>query len=594
MAEAGAENVTETGAHTGELQSANDLFLLRTEQAKLLQERVVGSCMIVLFIISYTTAIIAYAQSLGVGLIWFALASSMVGITYLYARLAAGGAVSSETSRKFLIGHCLVSACTGLVWSGFAIWNLDYDQIFTIFFGCFTVCSITLGGVVPRSAYRPTYVALASTALVPYAVYVLVTAPGALSLIGAALLFYFLFLMVVSAKVEIDMRETIAAKNAHQLNEMILARNKVYRDANADKMRFMSGVAHDFAQPLNAQGFFIAGLRSTMTSPEQHALLDRIDECVQSQRSMLRGLTEISRLEHGNTELHIEVVDLEALCANAARQVTAIGAKGAAIHTDLAPVEVTTDPALLSRILRNLVSNAVKFTPSDGSIAISLRPKGDGAVIEVSDTGPGIPESDKERIFAEFTQLEPDTQSDVGLGLGLSIVKRLCETLEIGIECQSKEGEGTRFILTLPPDCSEDTAAKVIIQDVHPFEQKPLVLVADQDSASLEAIAAALRGWECTVVTAETQAKALEALGDIDLMPVLIIVDQRIDHQGGADTISQIRDEFNTEIPAIVIGDFHKGPEASGDQPRVIALSKPIDPRAVWLAMQEQLFEKQK
>jgi two-component system, sensor histidine kinase len=573
-----------------ELHSVNDLHLLRVEQAKLLKERVVGSCMIVLFIISYTTAILAFVQTPMVALLWFALGSAMVLVTYLYARFAVRGVISSETSQRFLIGHCIVSAATGLVWSGFAIWNLDYDQLFTVFFGCFTVCSITLGGVVPRSAYRPTYVALASTALPPLAVYILITAPGALSLIGLGLLFYFLFLMVVSAKVEIDTRETIAAKNAHQLNEMILARNKVYRDANADKMRFMSAVAHDFAQPLNAQGFFIAGLRSTTTTPEQNELLDRIDECLQSQRSMLRGLTEISRLEHGNTELHIEVVELNALCENAVQQIGGDGAGIAKITTNLASIEVTTDPALLSRIVRNLVSNAVKFTPRSGEIEVSLKPGSNGAIIEVKDTGPGISDEDKERIFAEFTQLEHGEQTGGGLGLGLSIVKRLCEKLEIGIECQSQEGVGTSFILTVPPDCAEYAGNPFTVQDMHPFEQKPLVLVADKDRASLDAITTALRGWDCTVITAGSQDETLSALDACDAMPVLMIIDYRLDSGNGTDTIGRVRDEFNANIPAIIIGDFHKDPGKVVDQDRVISLSKPIDPKAVWLAMQEQLF----
>lgn len=581
-------------ADVAELSSVNDLQLLRVEQTKLLKERVVGSCMVVLFIIVYTTAIYAYVQSIFVGLVWFTSSSAMVLFTYLYARFAVSGTISSENSPRFLTGHRIVSAMTGLVWGGFAIWNVDYDQLFTVFFGCFNVCSITLGGVVPRSAYRPTYIALASTAIVPFAVFVLITAPGALSLIGAGLLFYFLFLMSVSAKVEIDTRETKAAKNAQQLNEMILARNKVYRDANADKMRFMSGVAHDFAQPLNAQGFFIAGLRSTMTNPEQNELLDRIDECLQSQRSMLRGLTEISRLEHGNTELHIEVVDLKALCQNAIQQVKGAGDDTAHIYSDLSSVDVTTDPALLSRILRNLISNAIKFTPRDGKIEVSLKPASDGAVIEVRDTGPGIAEVDQERIFAEFTQVGSQAQSENGLGLGLSIVKRLCEKLAIGIECNSEEGVGTSFVLAVPSDCPEDAASPVQVQDIHPFEQRPLVLVADQDVASLDAIATALRSWDCTGITASSGPDAMIALDGSDAMPVLMIIDHRLDINKGTSLIGRIRDEFNTEIPAIIIGDFHKDPAKDSGQSKVITLSKPIDPKAIWLAMQEQLFASSK
>ncbi len=575
-----------------ELRTPNDLLLLRVEQAKMLKERVRGSCMIVLFIIAYTSVIMMVVQSPQIGLLWLAIGSAMVALTYLYARLAVSGPITSENVGKFLIGHSIVSGLTGSAWSAFAIWNLNYGDHFTLFIGCVTVCSITLGGVIPRSAFRPTYVALASTAVPPFALYVLLTAPDALALSGIGLMVYFAFLMVVSAKVEIDTRETIAAKNAQQLNEMILARSKIYRDANADKMRFMSGVSHDLGQPLNAQGFFIEGLRSALTSPEQSAMLDRIEDCWRSQRQMLRGLSEISRLEHGNAALQLEVVDLKSLCEDALDQVQSETAVGLNIVTDLTAIEVTTDAMLLSRIVRNLLTNAIKFTPTGGTVSLTI--SGDnargGPTICIRDTGPGIDPVDQERIFSEFTQLGDRSDAANGLGLGLSIVRRLCEQLGIVVRCASEPGTGSTFILELPQDYDDTALRSKRPREIRPFENEPLVLVADPDTASREAITAALQGWNCEVIVARSHEEAMLALEECDGTPSLLLVAQRIHDTRPLEAIALYREECNASIPAIVIGDLESPPSTDSSMKSIVVLSKPIDPKAIWLTMEEELF----
>lgn len=575
-----------------ELRTPNDLLLLRVEQAKMLKERVRGSCLIVLFIIAYTSVIMMVVQSPQTGLQWLAIGSAMVALTYLYPRLAVSGPITSDNVSKFLVGHSIVSGLTGAAWSGFAIWNLDYGDHFTLFIGCVTVCSITLGGVIPRSAFRPTYVALASAAVPPFALYVLLTAPDALALSGIGLMVYFAFLMVVSAKVEIDTRETIAAKNAQQLNEMILARSKIYRDANADKMQFMSGVSHDLGQPLNAQGFFIEGLRSALTSPEQSAMLDRIEDCWRSQRQMLRGLSEISRLEHGNASLQLEIVDLKSLCEEALGQVQSESAAGLEIVTDLTDFEVTTDAMLLSRIVRNLLANAIKYTPTGGTVYLTLA--GDnslgGATICIRDTGPGIDPADQERIFSEFTQLGDRSDTSTGLGLGLSIVRRLCEQLGIVLRCVSEPGTGSTFMLDLPRDYDDTALRSKRPREIRPFENEPLVLVADADAASREAISAALQGWNCEVIAARSHKEAMLALQECDETPSLLLVAQRINDSQALEAIALYREECNASIPAIVIDDLESPPSKDSSMKSIVILSKPIDPKAIWLTMEEELF----
>ena len=141
---------------------ATDLGLLRMEQARMLKERVRSSCLIVEFIVAYTAVVMALTNSVGIALMWFAAGSAMVLVTLAYAKLAAREGITQDNYLAFLRGHCVVSAVTGMVWSGVAIYQIDYSSEFTIFIGALIVGSVTLGGIIPSSAYRPTYVALAS------------------------------------------------------------------------------------------------------------------------------------------------------------------------------------------------------------------------------------------------------------------------------------------------------------------------------------------------------------------------------------------------------------------------------------------------
>jgi hypothetical protein len=230
-----------------------DFTDLRVEQARLLKERVLPSCLIVLFVISYTAIIMMVAESVSISWLWIAVSVPMVGVVFLYARLKAREGINRENVYSYLTGHTIISSCTGMVWGGFAIYNVGIQTELSLFLSCLIVASITTGGILPSSIYRPGFVGLALFALVPFGIYVLLYFPGALRLGGLGIMVQFLFSMYTSAKVEIDTRDSIAARHTRALTDKVIAQNAIIKTAHEEKNRFLAATSHDLSQPLHAQ-----------------------------------------------------------------------------------------------------------------------------------------------------------------------------------------------------------------------------------------------------------------------------------------------------------------------------------------------------
>jgi signal transduction histidine kinase/ActR/RegA family two-component response regulator len=578
------------GTSEADRLDAGELSNLRLEQARMLKQRVLGSCLIVEFIIAYTAVIMAVVSSPAIAAGWFAAGTAMVIVAYLYGRFAARDGINRRNYAKFLKGHRVVSALTGLVWGGYAIFQLDYSSEFTIFLGCLTVCSITLGGVFPSSAYRATYIALATTAIPPLGFYIAVTAPGALRLVGVGLLVYYLFAMFISARVEIDTRETLAARNARMLNERIVGQNRLYLEASEEKTRFLAATSHDLSQPLQSQGFFIRALRDHLDRPDQIDLLDRVEEAWRAQKDLLQGIVDVSRIDSGAIVPRIVTVDLASECARLAEEFPLDPGKAKLADVHFAPVVVETDPLLVARILRNLLSNARQYTPADGRISFTVASEGDHALVSVADTGPGIAEEDRERIFAEYVRLEGGTRETQGLGLGLSIVRRLCQLLEIDLALDSAPGRGTRFELRLPISAPAAAAPASSATARSDFTGTPLVVLVDDDAAVVEAMATVLSGWKCKLITAHSSVEALELIALTPDIPALLLIDKRLGPgDDGAVLIEAIREECNEQIPAILMSG-NLGKLAGFDEDEgLVYLNKPVEPEDLRIAMRDLL-----
>jgi two-component system, sensor histidine kinase len=245
-------------------------------------------------------------------------------------------------------------------------------------------------------------------------------------------------------------------------------------------------------------------------------------------------------------------------------------------------VYVRSDVSLLSRIIRNLLTNAISYTDR-GGVVLGCRRSGDAVRIEVWDSGRGIPSDRHEEIFREFSQLEnPERDRRKGLGLGLAIVHRLARLLGHSVELRSEVGKGSVFSITVPRGVAEDCV---------PIDAPPetttafdlahaLVLVVDDEAAVQDGMAAVLRRWGCDVLTSGSGEEMLAKLAGVGKLPDLIVSDYRLrGAENGIQVVELLRGEFNAEIPALLVTgdtapDRLRDAEASG----LPILHKPVNP----------------
>lgn len=271
-------------------------------------------------------------------------------------------------------------------------------------------------------------------------------------------------------------------------------------EANLAKSRFLAQASHDLRQPVHAIGLFLNSLTQTGLAPEQRGIVDRIDRSLQGVAELFRSLLDISTLDSGAVTPKREPVSIDWLFRSLDQQNQA-GAQWAGIDLRFVPSNHTVfaDKALLLTMVQNLVSNAIKYAPR-GAVLVGCRRRGDGISIWVVDRGPGIPADHLPRLFDEFYQIRKLGSADTqGVGLGLSIVKRLGALMGLEPEIRSKPGHGTGVAIhgliaapavTRVPSRGNGYGA--------PLNNLRVLLVED-DVDVLDATAKLLRSWGAEV-----------------------------------------------------------------------------------------------
>lgn len=565
-------------------EDAVELIDIRVIQARLLNERAVHSCILVSFIITYIAAALWISDSFSRALLWLGPTLLMIAVTYGYARLNAPQDITRDTVKKYLRGHIIVTCITGLVWSGFAIFHSDWSSYASLFIAGTLVCSITIGGMMPSSAYRPAYVALAIFTLLPLAIYWIIFAPTPVRLIGMGLILYFFAGMYASAQAELDTRDGIIARTTKSLNDKLKAQNALIRKASEDKTRFLAATSHDLSQPLHAQGYFIKALRESLSAEAQHKLLDKIETSWRAQGKLLEGLVDVSRLDSHAVKPKPRILSLKSEMEVLTSEFRTLAReKSIRLSTEFEDATVYTDPVLLARIVRNLLSNAIKFTPEKGHVDVLINRNVDTASIIIVDDGIGIPVSDHDAVFDEYVQIGNDNRDrSQGLGLGLSIVRRLTALLDMKIDLTSEPHQGTRFSLTMP--LHDQSASAPLLQSKSVaksamFMGSPLIILVDDEQDIRDGMSILLTSWGCQIISAATGTEAISLLSNMATNPALLIIDKRLAHgESGIDVIERIREEVNEATPAILITGDISGFETIADRDDIQIMNKPVDP----------------
>jgi CheY-like chemotaxis protein/two-component sensor histidine kinase len=354
--------------------------------------------------------------------------------------------------------------------------------------------------------------------------------------------------------------------------------------------------SHDLRQPLHALGLFVAQLRTPLKSGERTRTIELVDATRKEMDEMFNSLLDISRLDAGIltpkiTEFPIAglLQKIETTFDQATRE------KGLRLRVRRSDAWVRSDAMLLERILLNLASNAVRYTLR-GGIIVGCRRRGEMLRIEVWDSGPGIPEDQKQNIFGEFFQLAaPERYRYGGLGLGLAIVDRLRLLLNHQIDLASTVGRGSRFAI-LVPTADECVTSTEPVDSPHPaafaVEGKAILVIADAPIVQ-EGTGGLLGKWGYSVLTAGSDDAALIRLAERQQRPDLIISDYHLaSGKTGIRAIEQVNAAFGLSIPAILIsGDTAPEPLRDAKDRGYILLHKPVDPMRLRAVMHELFID---
>jgi signal transduction histidine kinase len=355
-------------------------------------------------------------------------------------------------------------------------------------------------------------------------------------------------------------------------------------EANISKTRFLAAASHDILQPLNAARLYVTSLVERQGGGDDAALIGNIDASLDAVEEILGALLDISRLDTGAmkpelTSFRIAEVlrQLEVEFAPLARE------KGLALTFVPSSLTVRSDRRLLRRLLQNLVSNAIKYTPK-GRVLVGCRRRRGRLRIDVHDTGLGIPPSRKRAIFKEFHRLEQGAKVARGLGLGLSIVDRIGRVLDHKVEVKSVLGRGSQFSVEVP--LSSAGAVSVPPREAEPVDRGRLagtvVVCIDNEPAILDGMDALLSGWGCRVLKAPDLAEAAAAVADAEVALNGLLVDYHLDDSNGIAAIVELRRRFGADLPAILItADRSPRVRDEARAMRIQVLNKPVKPAAL-------------
>lgn len=490
----------------------------------------------------------------------------------------------AESPRRARFWHRTGVLLAGLAW-GLAghLWPLDVAMgpSFALLFCYAGMCA---GGATTLAGDPVAYGIFATSALLPY----FVQSFPEISWIGLLLA---AFVAITSTTVVWNartLRESLALRfeNVDLLDEAIrereaavAARAEAERAAHA-RTRFLAAASHDLRQPVQALSLFVDALQREpgRTSDAQTRAIDALGRTTDALRAMLEGLLDVSRLDSGmvvGTPTRIRLAPLLDEIVAALRDeaeahdgIVHYGGRIGAVHAD---------PMLLSRVLHNLVGNAVRHG-GRGRVLVAIRRRGDRTEIQVWDQGPGIAAEDQARIFEEFVQLgNEERDRRKGLGLGLPIVKRICDQNGWSLTLRSRVGRGSVFTVVVPSASDEadrpDPVASTLERDAL------RVLLVEDDALVAEASAGFLRtlGYEVHLAgDADSALRTLDRLSRDARAPAILVTDLRLPGRvDGRALLREIRARLGDALPAIVLtGDPASVGDDRGDEG--LLLRKPV------------------
>ncbi|TCB45379.1 response regulator [Acinetobacter terrestris] len=372
---------------------------------------------------------------------------------------------------------------------------------------------------------------------------------------------------------------------ANALSEQQLAREQADR-ANMSKSRFIAAASHDLLQPMHAARLFSTALEQSVQSDEDRKTLQQLDRALHGAESMLSALLDIARLEGGTIQPKRQSYPLHDLLSDLELQFKSIAAqRGIKLSVHDAQFWIDTDPQWIRRIIQNFVSNALRYTAKGKVIVGVLRSaeKPNNIRIGVWDTGPGIAEEQRIKLFQEFERCgHTSPWGEQGLGLGLAIVQRMTSLLDYPVHVYSEYGKGSCFIIEVPLV----EAPKVVATPIQaiPLKSKAYkILCLDNDETILEGMSTLLTKWGYQVFKATEPEQALELIQQENIQ--VWLVDQHLNN--GKIGLDFILDNRQEQVPvALITADSDPELPQHLKELNIVLLKKPLKPASLrsWLS----------
>lgn len=363
-----------------------------------------------------------------------------------------------------------------------------------------------------------------------------------------------------------------------EVEKELMSARSAAEEANQSKTRFLALASHDVLQPLNAAKLYLSALREVDLSSEASGIFEKIDDSVNASEAMISMLLDISRLEQGEMKPTMTSVRLQSVLTPLVDEFEVVALKkGLLLSSVVDDVWVKTDATYLHRIVRNLLSNAIKYT-NIGSVVMKahIDPEDDTkVVIDVIDTGVGIPDLEQGKIFNDFYRVQ-NSQAE-GVGLGLGVVSRLSEQINAAISVSSEVWKGSCFSVSVArtePQSEQSIGPEMSKTGLNTLQ----VLCIDDEQQNLNAMKTLLNKWSLDVECVTDKDSALEAV--LRQEPNILLVDYQLENnENGIDIILAIRAQCGHRIPAILVTanrEEHVINAASDND--IFYLTKPVKP----------------
>ena len=451
---------------------------------------------------------------------------------------------------------------------------------------------VVLGGLNLTAVYKPSFYGFVLPALVPLVVRVGAEG-GPIALYTALVMTVVLaFVLAFGHRLNDVLTDALATRHRNtDLIDELKTRTRVALDAraaaeeaNRGKSQLLAAASHDLRQPLHALGLFVAALSRRSRDGELAPLVLSVRGALAALEAQFSQLIDLSRLEAGALVPARERVPLAPLFERLARE-SAVEARSrglslAYVRTRLA---VDSDPVLLERMLRNLVANALRYTPR-GGVVVGARRRGGEVAIEVVDSGVGIAREHRARVFDEFYQVPGRSGQPraAGMGLGLAIVRRFAALLGHRLTLESEPGRGSRFgvVAARAPDAPPPRARRA---PAGRTLSGACIAVIDDDPVAVDGMRALFSTWDADVAGGAHAEAVLAALGAAERYPDLIVADLRLaDDASGLDAIARLRDELGEPVPALVVsGDLGAAAAREVRDAGFLLLAKPVVPASL-------------